>query len=115
MVAVVSLGLEAMPERQETMIRVLERSVAAIERSFVTDISDRPENRAIVDATIAMATHLNVDCIVEGVETEGDVAYFHDKPVRAMRGGPKNAPGRLRSGLEPVKIANVNAGSRSPQ
>jgi len=37
MVAVVSLGLGALPERQETMLRVLERSVAAIDRLEFAD------------------------------------------------------------------------------
>ena len=37
-------------------------------------------------ATVAMTGHLSIDCIVEGVETEQDVAWFRDKPIHAMQG-----------------------------
>ncbi|MCB1739907.1 MAG: EAL domain-containing protein [Gammaproteobacteria bacterium] len=61
-------------------------SALKIDRSFVTGISRHPENQVIADATIAMATHLQLECIVEGVETQDDVDYFKDRPIHAMQG-----------------------------
>ncbi|HPG25047.1 MAG: EAL domain-containing protein [Spirochaetaceae bacterium] len=57
-----------------------------VDRSFVTGITEHAEHQAIVDATVAMTGHLSIDCIVEGVETEQDVAWFRDKPIHAMQG-----------------------------
>ena len=52
----------------------------------MTAIASHEENQAIVDATIAMASHLGIECVPEGVELEGDVAYFRSRPVHTMQG-----------------------------
>lgn len=57
-----------------------------IDQSFVTNISDRPENQAIVDATVAMAEHMGKYCIIEGVETQEDLEYFNGISISAMQG-----------------------------
>lgn len=57
-----------------------------IDQSFVTNISDRPENQAIVDATVAMAEHMGKYCIIEGVETQEDLEYFNGVAISAMQG-----------------------------
>ena len=41
-----------------------------IDQSFVRDITDNQQDRAIVRTIIAMASNLSVDCIAEGVESE---------------------------------------------
>jgi diguanylate cyclase (GGDEF)-like protein len=61
-------------------------STIKLDRSFVTAIADHEENQAIVDATIAMANHLGIECIPEGVEFDGDVAFFRSRPVHIMQG-----------------------------
>ncbi|MEZ4416914.1 MAG: EAL domain-containing protein [Gemmatimonadota bacterium] len=61
-------------------------SMLKIDRSFVTGIRERPDHQGIVDATLAMARHLKIACIIEGVESQSDVDYFGGVPVLAMQG-----------------------------
>lgn len=79
-----------------------------IDQSFVRDISDDPESRAIVTAIITLASSMGFQTIAEGVETSGQLAflrlqgchevqgYYFSKPLSAlqfeafMRDQPKN-------------------------
>ena len=66
-----------------------------IDQSFVRDITDDPEDKAIVSAIINMASTLGIKTIAEGVETSGQLAflrlqgcdevqgYYFSKPVPA--------------------------------
>ncbi|MFT5448578.1 MAG: diguanylate cyclase (GGDEF)-like protein [Gammaproteobacteria bacterium] len=61
-------------------------SILKLDRAFVTSIANHEENQAIVDATIAMASHLGIECVPEGIEFEGDVEFFRSRPVHTMQG-----------------------------
>ncbi|MEO6280000.1 EAL domain-containing protein [Roseateles sp.] len=57
-----------------------------IDQSFVRDLTDDAEDRAIVDAVIRMAGALGLQTIAEGVETEGQLAFLHRQGCQAVQG-----------------------------
>jgi diguanylate cyclase (GGDEF)-like protein/PAS domain S-box-containing protein len=57
-----------------------------IDQSFVRDLTDDAEDRAIVDAVIRMAEALGLQTIAEGVETEGQLAFLRRQGCQAVQG-----------------------------
>ncbi len=49
-----------------------------IDRSFVSELEDNPNDQSIVTATIAMAKALGIDVIAEGVETHAQAAFLRE-------------------------------------
>ncbi|MGM0593354.1 MAG: putative bifunctional diguanylate cyclase/phosphodiesterase [Pseudomonadota bacterium] len=47
-----------------------------IDQSFVRDVTDDPSDALIVETIIAMATHLELEVIAEGVETEQQLQFL---------------------------------------
>jgi diguanylate cyclase (GGDEF)-like protein/PAS domain S-box-containing protein len=57
-----------------------------IDQSFVRDLTDDVEDRAIVDAVIRMAAALGLQTLAEGVETDGQLAFLRSHGCQAVQG-----------------------------
>ena len=57
-----------------------------IDQSFVRDLTEDSEDRAIVDAVIRMAEALGLQTLAEGVETDGQLAFLRRQGCQAVQG-----------------------------
>ena len=57
-----------------------------IDQSFVRDIEENPDAKAIVEAIIAMSHSLNLDVIAEGVETQEQLNFLRDNKCDQIQG-----------------------------
>lgn len=57
-----------------------------IDRSFVTDLNQGTDGKAIMSAVIAMARQLNLEVVAEGVETDAELAYLRQKGADIIQG-----------------------------
>jgi diguanylate cyclase (GGDEF)-like protein/PAS domain S-box-containing protein len=57
-----------------------------IDQSFVRDLTEDAEDRAIVDAVIRMASALGLETLAEGVETEGQLAFLRREGCMGVQG-----------------------------
>ena len=57
-----------------------------IDQSFVRDLHEDPDDRAIVRAIIGLADHLGMHTVAEGVETAEQLAWLHEHGCNAAQG-----------------------------
>jgi EAL domain-containing protein (putative c-di-GMP-specific phosphodiesterase class I) len=57
-----------------------------VDRSFINDLPQNPEDKAICQAIIAMGKSLNLTVVAEGVETLEQQTFLHDNACDEMQG-----------------------------
>jgi len=57
-----------------------------IDKTFIRDISQSMNDAAIVETIIAMAEHLNLEVIAEGVESQEEMEFLYQKGCTAYQG-----------------------------
>ncbi len=57
-----------------------------IDQSFISDVTTDPSDALIVEAIIAMATHLELEVIAEGVETEEQLLFLQKRGCAMHQG-----------------------------
>lgn len=57
-----------------------------IDRSFIRDITENNNDKAIVATIISMAQHLNMDVIAEGIETKEQLDILMDNDCKKIQG-----------------------------
>lgn len=57
-----------------------------IDRSFVVDVESNPQDAAITSAIIDMGKTLNLNIVVEGVETPGQLQFFKQRNCHEIQG-----------------------------
>jgi EAL domain-containing protein (putative c-di-GMP-specific phosphodiesterase class I) len=52
--------------------------IIKIDRSFIKNLADSPDDRAIVGAMIGLSKNLAMEVVAEGIETFGQIALLRD-------------------------------------
>jgi EAL domain-containing protein (putative c-di-GMP-specific phosphodiesterase class I) len=66
--------------------------VLKIDKTFIDDIADDPDDRALCDAIIAMAHSLGLSVISEGVENKEQFDFLNQRGVEIIQGYYVSAP-----------------------
>lgn len=60
--------------------------IVKIDRSFVNDVTSDPEDAALCEAIIAMANHLNLTVVAEGIETQDQLEFLRNSGCSLAQG-----------------------------
>lgn len=60
--------------------------VVKIDQSFIRSIANEPQEQVLLDGIIHLITSLGLDLVVEGVETEAQLAYLAKRPCPHIQG-----------------------------
>ena len=88
-----------------------------IDRSFVHDMIEDPESRAIVEAVLALGARLHLKVVAEGVETEEQLALLQRLQCDYVQGyliGRPMGPAEARALLQSSTSAKLEFGNISP-
>ena len=57
-----------------------------IDKSFIRDIADDPDDRTIIRAVVAMAHNMKMRVVAEGVETQAQLSFLREVGCQEMQG-----------------------------
>jgi len=86
--------------------------VLKIDRSFIQDVPDNPDDTAITRAIIAMAHGLNLLVIAEGVETERQLAFLREQGCDEAQGYLFGRPLPVEDFVRLLESATMQTGDR---
>ncbi|NRR32634.1 EAL domain-containing protein [Oxalobacteraceae bacterium] len=86
--------------------------VLKIDQTFVRDLTEDPDDAAIVATIIALAANLNLDVISEGVETSEQLAFLRRHGCQQMQGYYFSRPLDA-AGFEQILLTNEAADIRA--
>jgi len=72
-----------------------------LDRSFMSELDDSAQSRAIIRAVLALGESLNVPVLAEGVETELQLAFLRDQGCNEVQGYLLGRPGRVSDSAPP--------------
>ncbi|MFQ6185257.1 putative bifunctional diguanylate cyclase/phosphodiesterase [Sinorhizobium meliloti] len=75
-----------------SQLQTLPISKLKIDRSFVTELQERPTGYKIVKAVLSLAREMGIECIVEGVETEEELRALRKLGCRLVQGFHMSKP-----------------------
>ena len=92
-----------------TYLKKMPLDILKIDQSFVRDIETDINDAAIVDTIIAMATHLDLKVIAEGVETKFELDFLEDKGCPLYQGYLFSKPVPNDIFIELLKAGSTNS------
>jgi EAL domain-containing protein (putative c-di-GMP-specific phosphodiesterase class I) len=72
-----------------------------LDRSFMSELDESAQSRAIIRAVLALGESLNVPVLAEGVETELQLAFLRDQGCNEVQGYLLGRPGRISDSAPP--------------
>jgi diguanylate cyclase (GGDEF)-like protein len=82
----ISLDDFGMGHSSLSMLKNLPITSIKIDRSFVRDIAENPSDHAIAKTILALGSHLQLDVIAEGIETEAQLAKLKSEGCHLIQG-----------------------------
>jgi len=82
--------------------------VLKIDRSFVRDLADDPDDRVIARSILSLGHNLGLDVVAEGVETRAQLEFLRREGCDAMQGYLVSPP------VPAEALPRVVAGARLP-
>lgn len=73
-------------------LKTLDFHSLKIDRSFIADLNDNPQERAIFKALLSLASALNINVVAEGIETEQTCQFLQKLGCQEMQGYLLQAP-----------------------
>ena len=92
-------------------LKQLPLSQIKIDRSFVKDITNDPNDATIVETIISMARHMKLDVLAEGVETSGQLSFLKQQGCYSYQGYYFSKP--LPAGEFEQLLREINDGEKS--